>query len=253
MTRTRYANKPATASFTSTGAAAHGRFPWAVYLLAWGLVSLAGTASAQQQALERLNTAATVLEETLSAPDYNIPHDLLDRAECVGIFPSVFKGAFLIGARYGKGVISCRSGQGWSAPANFRIEGGNVGFQIGGSATDIVLLFIGERSIEKLLRTKFTLGIDGSAAAGPVGRTAAGQTDALFGTEILTYCRSRGLFAGISIDGATLRPARTADRNLYGHDMATTDILRGGVPPPDGARALLSLLASYSPRRLSTD
>ena len=100
MTRTRYANKPATATFTSTGAAAHARFPWAVYLLVWGLVSLAGTASAQQQALERLNTAATVLEETLSAPDYNIPHDLLDRAECVGIFPSVFKGAFLIGARY---------------------------------------------------------------------------------------------------------------------------------------------------------
>jgi SH3 domain-containing YSC84-like protein 1 len=251
MTRIPYPNQPATATFVSTGTA--GRFTRAVFWLACSLALLAGTASAQQQALERLNTAADVLKETLNAPDYNIPNDLLDRAECVGVFPSVFKGAFLFGARYGKGVISCRSGQGWSAPANFRIEGGNVGFQIGGSATDIVLLFIGDRSIEKLLRTKFTLGIDGSAAAGPVGRTAAGQTDALFGTEILTYCRSRGLFAGISIDGATLRPARTADRNLYGHDIATTDILRGGVPPPDAARALLDLLTSYSPRRVSTD
>jgi len=251
MTRIRYANQPATAP--SMSAAKRGRFPRAVCLAACALALLAGTASAQQQALERLSTAANVLKETLNAPDYNIPNDLLDRAECVGIFPSVFKGAFLIGARYGKGVISCRSGQGWSAPANFRIEGGNIGFQIGGSSSDIVLLFVGERSIEKLLRTKFTLGIDGAAAAGPVGRTAAGQTDALFGTEILTYCRSRGLFAGISIDGATLRPARTADRNLYGHDLATTDILRGGVPPPDAARALLDLLASYSPRRVSTD
>jgi SH3 domain-containing YSC84-like protein 1 len=251
MTRI-YANQPATATFTSTGAATRRRFPGAVCLLA-AVLAIAGTASAQQQALQRLNTAAAILEETLTAPDHNVPHDLLDRAECVGIFPSVFKGAFLIGARYGKGVISCRSGQGWSAPANFRIEGGNVGFQIGGSATDIVLLFIGERSIEKLLRTKFTLGIDGAAAAGPVGRSAAGQTDALLGTEILTYSRSRGLFAGISIDGATLRPARTADRNIYGHDMATTDILRGGVPPPSAARALLDLLASYSPRRISTD
>jgi SH3 domain-containing YSC84-like protein 1 len=253
MTRIPYPNQPATATSMSAGATERGRFPWAVCLLACSLALLANTASAQQQALERLNTAAGVLKETLNAPDYNIPNDLLDRAECVGVFPSVFKGAFLFGARYGKGIISCRSGQGWSAPANFRIEGGNVGFQIGGSSTDIVLLFIGDRSIEKLLRTKFTLGIDGSAAAGPVGRTAAGQTDALFGTEILTYCRSRGLFAGISVDGATLRPARTADRNLYGHDMATTDILRGGVPPPDAARALLDLLASYSPRRVSTD
>ncbi len=213
----------------------------------------AGAASAQQSALKRLDSAAAVLRDTLDAPDQSIPQDLLDRAECVGIFPSVFKGAFIIGGRYGKGVVSCRSGSGWSAPATFRIEGGNIGFQLGGSATDIVVLFIGEQTIEKLLRTKVTLGIDGAVAAGPVGRAAAGQTDALFGTEILTYCRTRGLFAGIALDGATLRPAHGANKHLYGHDLATTDILRGGVPPPDAARPLLEALKFYSPRKVSGD
>ena len=211
------------------------------------------TAPAQESALKRLDSAAAILRETLDAPDQAIPQDLLDHAECVGVFPSVFKGAFIIGGRYGKGVVSCRSGQGWSAPAAFRIEGGNIGFQIGGSSTDIVLLFIGERSLERLLRTKVTLGIDGSAAAGPVGRTATGQTDALFGAEILTYSRSRGLFAGIALDGATLRPARGANQHLYGSDLATTDILRGGVPAPDAARALLEALNFYSPRKVSGD
>jgi lipid-binding SYLF domain-containing protein len=225
---------------------------WLIY----GLVVctlLVGIAPAQQSALKRLDSAAAILQETLDAPDQAIPQDLLDHAECVGIFPSVFKGAFIIGGRYGKGVVSCRSGNGWSAPATFRIEGGNIGFQIGGSSTDIVLLFMGERSIERLLRTKVTLGIDGSAAAGPVGRTASGQTDALFGAEILTYSRARGLFAGIALDGATLRPARGANQHLYGSDLATTDILRGGVPAPDAARGLLEALKFYSPRKVSGD
>ncbi len=232
------------------------RFRCLASRLLFSLVAFAltgGSALAQDSAVKRLDSAAAILRDTLEAPDQGIPQDLLDHAECVGIFPSVFKGAFIIGARYGKGVVSCRSGDGWSAPASFRIEGGNIGFQIGGSATDIVLLFIGERSIERLLRTKVTLGIDGSAAAGPVGRTATGQTDALFGAEILTYSRARGLFAGIALDGATLRPARGANQHLYGNDLATTDILRGGVPAPDAARPLLEALKFYSPRKVSGD
>jgi len=228
-------------------------------LAAWLICSFvvctlfAGSAPAQQSALKRLDSAAAILRDTLEAPDQAIPQDLLDHAECVGVFPSVFKGAFIIGGRYGKGVVSCRSGDSWSAPATFRIEGGNIGFQIGGSSTDIVLLFIGGRSIERLLRTKVTLGIDASAAAGPVGRSAAGQTDALFGAEILTYCRARGLFAGVALDGATLRPARGANQHLYGNDLATTDILRGGVPAPDAARSLIEALKFYSPRKVTGD
>ena len=225
--------------------------PLAVLASLLALLSLsAGPAAAQESALKRLDSAAAVLQETLDAPDRDIPQDLLDHAECVGVFPSVFKGAFIIGGRYGKGIVSCRAGEGWSAPATFKIEGGNIGFQIGGSATDIVVLFIGDRSIEKLLRTSFTIGIDGTAAAGPVGRTAIGQTDALFGAEILTYSRSRGLFAGIALDGATLRPAHGANQHLYGFRPATTDILRGGLQAPDAAQTLLDVLAYYSPRKV---
>ena len=200
---------------------------------------------------KRLAEAALVLEETLDGVDRRIPSNLLSRAHCVGVFPSVWKGAFVVGGRYGRGVVTCRKADNtWSAPANFSIEGGNIGFQIGGQTTDIVLLFLGEKSMRRLMRTKFTLGGDASVAGGPVGRTAAGQTDALFGAEIMSYSRSRGLFAGVALDGSTLRPAHKADRKLYqGFAPRTLDILSGRVQPPDAASPLLAVLTKYSPEK----
>ena len=199
----------------------------------------------------RLDAAVLVLEDMLDSADQGIPSNLLSRADCVGVFPSVLKGALFIGGRYGKGVVTCRhTNNSWSAPASFLIEGGNFGLQIGGQATDIVLLFIGEKSVRRLMRTRFTLGGDASASGGPVGRTAQAQTDALFGARILSYSRSRGVFAGIALDGATLRPAHKADRKLYkGFSPKTADLLRANVDPPEAARRLLALLALYSPHK----
>ncbi len=208
---------------------------------------------------KRLEAAASVLSETLDSVDQGIPSSLLDRAHCVGVFPSVWKGALMIGGRFGKGVVTCRLAESsqnssWSAPVNFRIEGGNIGFQVGGNQTDLVLLFLGERAIPKLLRTGFTIGLDGTAAAGPVGRTAAGQTDALMGVEIVTYSRSRGLFAGVSFDGATLRPAHKANRVLYeGWSPYPKEILEGRHPVTAPAWPLLDVLNKYSPERRLSD
>jgi lipid-binding SYLF domain-containing protein len=203
---------------------------------------------------KRLAEAELVLQAGLSGLDSGIRQDLLDRADCVGVFPNVLKVAFVFGGQYGKGVISCRSiGQTWSSPASFRIEGGNVGLQIGGSATDFVLLFIGPRSVSKLLRTKFTLGVDAAAAAGPAGRGASGKTDALFGAEIVSYSRSRGLFAGISLDGATLRPAHKENRHLYGYEPEARALFGGEVPIPPQAEAFLAFLRDHSPRKKTNE
>ncbi len=210
--------------------------------------------SKRTKAAERVDEARMVLDDSLAGPDRRIPQDLLDRADCVGIFPSVLKGAFLVGGRYGKGVVTCRTPDSrWSGPVTFRIEGGNIGFQIGGNTTDLVLLFLGPKSINRLMRTNFTLGIDGTAAAGPVGRSAMGQTDALFGAEVISYSRSRGLFAGVALDGATLRPDHKANRTLYGFNPATRDVFRGEVPPPEGAGGLLELLSRQSPQKRVPD
>jgi lipid-binding SYLF domain-containing protein len=199
---------------------------------------------------KRLADATLVLQAGLSGVDSGFRQDLLDRADCVGVFPNVVKVAVLFGGQYGKGVVSCRSvSQTWSSPANFRIEGGNIGLQIGGSSTDVVLLFIGPQSIDKLLRTKFTLGVDAAAAAGPAGRSASGKTDALFGAEIVAYSRSRGLFAGISLDGATLRPANKENRGLYGYDPQTRALFGGEVPHPPQAEAFLAFLREHSPTK----
>ncbi len=228
----------------------HRPFPeWLTMVLGAILCgALVSPLEAKPKVHKRLNEAAAVLEETLSGMDRAVPAYLLDRAHCVGIFPSVWKAAFLFGGRYGKGVITCRDQKNqWSAPANFRIEAGNIGFQIGGSSTDLVLLFMKENSMERLLRTGFTLGLDAAAAAGPLGRVAAGRTDALLGTEILTYARSRGLFAGVSFDGATLRPAHRDNRKLYqGWGPYPMDILSGHVAPPAAAEPLLDVLRKYS-------
>ncbi len=207
-----------------------------------------------RKAAKRVDAAAMVLRDTLSGSDRGIPHRLLKRAECVGVFPSVWKGAFGFGGKYGKGVVSCRTAaQGWSAPATFRIEGGNVGFQIGGSSTDLVLVFLGKQSIKKLLRTSFTIGVDGAVAAGPIGRSASGNTDTFLRNEILTYARSRGLFAGVAFDGATLRPAHGANRSLYGFDARAQDILRGDVEAPAAAHELLRILSQYAPKKKAGD
>lgn len=199
---------------------------------------------------QRLRESSEVFNEIMSTPDKGIPQDLLDKAHCVVIIPGMKKGAFVIGGQYGRGFVACRnaSGPGWGNPAAVRIEGGSFGFQIGASATDVVMLVMNKRGMDKLMNSKFTLGADASVAAGPVGRTAAAQTDANLTAEILAWSRSKGLFAGISLSGATLRPDRDEDRALYSKDVSTGDILTGNLPAPAAAEPLTTALNKYSPR-----
>jgi len=196
---------------------------------------------------ERLQNAAEVLKEVMAAPDKGIPDDLLKKAHCVVIVPGVKKGAFLAGAEYGKGFVTCRRQSSWSAPAAIRVEGGSFGFQIGGEEIDVIMLVMNKRGAEKLMASKFTLGGDASVAAGPVGRTTTAQTDAQMNAEILSWSRSRGVFAGISLAGATLRPDEDDNRALYGENLSTKDVVNSTRRPPVAADALLSLLKSYSP------
>ncbi len=197
---------------------------------------------------KRLATAEIVLREALGVPDKHISAELIAKTDCLGVFPSVWKAALLIGGKYGKGFITCRLPHGgWSAPACFRIEGGNIGLQIGGSSSDLVVLFMTPESIDKLLRTKITIGVDGAAAGGPVGRSASASTDALFGADILGYSRSRGVFAGISFDGATMRPFHKGNRKLYGFEPTIKSLLRGEVDAPARARPILDMLGQYKP------
>src|SRR5882672_5917257 len=179
----------------------------ALVVISWPSVTTStARAKGDDDTTKRLNAAADVLEEIMAAPDKGIPQDLLDKAACAVVVPNVKKGAFIVGAKYGRGFIVCRkkSGRGWSAPGGVKVEGGSVGFQIGGSETDVIMLVMNERAIDKLLSSKFTIGADASVAAGPVGRTSSAATDAQLHADILTYSRSRGLFAGVSLEGATL-------------------------------------------------
>jgi len=196
---------------------------------------------------ERLHTAAVVLEEVMAAPDKGIPDDLLKKAYCAVIVPGVKKGAFLVGAQYGKGFVTCRRNAGWSAPSAIRVEGGSFGLQVGAEEIDLVMLVRNLRGAEKLMASKFTLGGDASVAAGPVGRTTTAQTDALMHAEILTWSRSRGVFAGISLSGATLRPDQADNRALYGKKLGTKEVVDSNRRPPAAAHTLLRLLKSYSP------
>jgi lipid-binding SYLF domain-containing protein len=200
---------------------------------------------------KRLNAAADVLSEVMGAPDKGIPQDLLDKAACAVIVPNVKKGAFIVGAKYGRGFIVCRkkSGRDWSAPGGVRVEGGSVGFQIGGSETDVIMLVMNERSIDKLLSSKFTVGADASVAAGPVGRTSSAETDVQLHAEILTYSRARGLFAGVSLQGATMRPDDDANKDMYGKPMSNKDIVLGNVKVPPMADRLIAELNRHSSRR----
>jgi SH3 domain-containing YSC84-like protein 1 len=206
----------------------------------------------QKKEAERLEEAAVVLKEILEAPD-NVPQPLLDKAECVVVIPSVKKLALGIGGSYGRGVMVCRTGRAftgsWGAPAMYRLEGANIGFQLGGQATDFLLLVMNPRGAESLLKSKVKLGADLAAAAGPKGRTATAATDAFMRAEILSYSRSRGLFAGVSVEGSTLRQDNRANEKVYGRKMTAKEIIRGGGGGRGGK--LPAVLARYSPRNLS--
>jgi lipid-binding SYLF domain-containing protein len=190
----------------------------------------------------------------MATPDKGIPEDMLGNAHCIVIVPNLKTAAFLVGGKYGKGYLSCRNkgNAGWSAPGTVRIEGGSVGFQIGGSETDLVMLIMNERGMDKLLSSKFTLGAEGSVAAGPVGRTATAQTDAQMHAEILSWSRSQGLFAGLALEGATLRQDLDDNMTLYGKKLENRQIVTTRVRAPKSAARLLTLLNRYSPRERTT-
>ena len=204
---------------------------------------------------DRLENAGVVMEEIMNIPD-NIPQDLLDKAECVIVFPSVLKGAFIVGGSYGRGAMACRTGEHftgpWGAPSMMALEGGSLGFQLGGQATDFVLLVMNPRGATAILNSKVKLGADMAAAAGPKGRVASADTDATLRAEILSYSRSRGLFAGVSLEGSSLRPDNDANEKLYGKKLTGEDVVRKGMVavPPSGQK-LVSLLQKKSPKNQS--
>ncbi len=199
--------------------------------------------------VKRLNEASAVFSEIMATPDKGIPQELLENAHCIVIVPGLKTAAFVVGGKYGKGYVSCRrKGQsGWSAPGTVRIEGGSVGFQIGGSQTDLIMLVMNERGAEKLLTSKFTLGAEGSVAAGPVGRTATAQTDAQMHAEILSWSRSQGLFAGLALEGATLRQDLDDNAQLYGRKLENKEIVTTSVRTPKAAMKLIEQFNKYSP------
>jgi lipid-binding SYLF domain-containing protein len=216
---------------------------------------LAGVTSLMAEtASDRLQESAVVLKEILSAPDQSIPQDLLNEAHCVVVIPGMKKAAFLVGAKYGRGFTICRQDtrSGWGAPAAVRIEGGSFGFQIGASETDVVMLVMNRRGMEKLLQSKFTLGGAAEVAAGPVGRSSSAQTDAKMTAKILSYSRSRGVFAGISLQGATLRQDLDENQELYGHPFTNKQIVMKKIKAPAAAADLLAVLNLHS-RRESAD
>jgi lipid-binding SYLF domain-containing protein len=197
---------------------------------------------------QRLADAARVFAEVERTPDRGIPQDLLAKAQCVVIVPGMKKAAFVVGVDYGRGVAECRKedGKGWGAPAAVRMEGGSFGFQIGGSDTDVILLVMNRHGMARLTEDKVQLGADASVAAGPVGRTASAETDASMSAEILSWSRAKGLFAGISLSGATLRPDGDRNKELYGSKMSNKDVLMGTMAPPAAARPLIRELDRYS-------
>jgi lipid-binding SYLF domain-containing protein len=217
------------------------------------LLSAGALLAAGNKSVKRMESAAEVLEAVMGVPDKAIPQTLLDKSECAVIVPGVLKAAFGFGGKYGRGYMFCRGakGVGWRAPAGVRIEGGSFGLQIGGSQTDVIMLVMNSKGVEKLLKSKVTLGADAAAAAGPVGRSTTAETDALMRAEILTWSRSRGLFAGISLHGATLRQDLGANQDLYGREVPNSEIVKGSVGPPESAQRLMGLLNKYSSRRSS--
>jgi lipid-binding SYLF domain-containing protein len=212
------------------------------------LLLSATVAFAADEAVERITDAKTVFEEIMAAPDKGIPADLLAKAQCIVIVPGLKRGGFVVGGQYGKGVATCRreDGKGWTGPSTIRMEGGSFGFQIGGGETDIVMMVMNETGANKLMKSEFTVGGEGAAMAGPVGRTATAETDAYLRAEILSYSRSRGLFAGAVIKGSTLRSDDDDNETVYGKSVKHEDILQNRVAPPASAAPLLGLLSKYS-------
>ncbi len=205
-----------------------------------------GVASAQDAKLnERLASASTVLTEIMSTPDKGIPQSILAGAECVVVVPHFKKGAFVVGAQYGQGVATCRTGRGWSSPVFVRLEGGSFGFQIGGQSTDLVLVAMNQNGLQHMLSSKFKLGGDAAASAGPVGRNAQAATDASLHAEFLTYSRSRGLFAGIDLDGTVLSQNADDTRTFYGANLPFADVLKGNQPTPASAKPFVRTVARY--------
>jgi SH3 domain-containing YSC84-like protein 1 len=219
-------------------------------LMMLATLAIAPLLAKDNEPAKRLNEAAVVFSEIMAAPDKGIPEDMLGNAHCIVIVPNLKTAAFLVGGKYGKGYLSCRkkNGLGWSAPGTVRIEGGSVGFQIGGSETDLIMLVMNARGAEKLLESKFTLGAEGSVAAGPVGRTATAQTDAQMHAEILSWSRTQGLFAGLALEGATLRQDLDDNRTLYGKPLENKQIVAGTTAVPKAAMKLITMLNKYSAR-----
>ena len=212
------------------------------------------TVGAQGKEEDRLRACATVLKEIVDIPD-DIPKDLLDKAECVVVFPDVKKFAVGVGGTYGRGAMTCRTGDDftgpWSAPSLMALEGGSIGFQLGGQSTDYVLLIMNDRGATSVLSSKVKLGADATAAAGPKGRSAAAATDVAMKAEMLSYSRSRGLFAGVSLEGTTLRPDNDANTLVYGSQIAARDLVKGTVAVPSAAKPMVDVLNARSPKNLS--
>src|SRR5580693_6339408 len=224
-------------------------------LLALGLLALPLVAADNKKEVDRLENCGMVLKEILDIPD-DIPQDLLDKSECVVIYPSVLKAAFVIGGSYGRGAMTCRTGEHytgpWSAPAMMALEGGSVGFQIGGEATDFVLLVMNPRGAHSLLKSKVKLGGDASVAAGPKGRSASAESDVTLRAEVLSYSRARGLFAGVSLEGSSVRPDDDANARVYGRRITAEDIVfHGAVSVPAPAQELVAYLNRRTPKNLS--
>jgi lipid-binding SYLF domain-containing protein len=219
------------------------------------LLAITSWADDTEKDEDRLKNSSTVLAEILNVPD-DIPQDLLDKADCVVVFPSVLKAAFIVGGSYGRGAMTCRTGENfngpWGAPSMMALEGGSVGFQIGGQATDFVLLVMNPRGARAILKSKVKLGADASAAAGPKGRTANASTDATMRAEVLSYSRARGLFAGISLEGSTVRPDDDANERVYGQNVSAEAIIfKGAVAVPPAAQKLVAFLNRKSPKNTS--
>lgn len=200
----------------------------------------------ESKASDRVQAAGDVLNEIESAPDSGIPEEILSKAECVAVVPSMLKGGFIVGAKYGRGLASCRTPKGWSAPAFFTVAGGSFGFQIGGQAVDLVMLVMNNDGMQHLLSSKFALGADASVAAGPVGRHAEGNTDWKMRAQVLTYSRARGIFAGVSLNGAVVKQDKDSTREFYGHMVTTKAALSGEIDPTPAANSFLSTLAKWA-------
>jgi len=224
-----------------------------LYLLMSLTLSLSARAvSTREDDIHRIEDAAQIFQEIMGTPDKAIPQELLHSAQCIAIIPGEMKFAFMVGGNYGKGLVTCRTANSWSTPFFLAVGGGSFGFQIGGSSTDLILVFLGRRGLTKLLSDKFKIGGDASAAAGPVGRSAAAGTDIMLHAEILTYSRSRGVFAGISLSGAVVQPDDTGNQALYGPGADRESILDGKVATPAEARVLVQAVSKASGTSVAT-